>query len=193
MLLELRVAALPIDENVRLQFIEIVRQQLDAFAVTPTDLCQTSVIVYSIKTEEAQPFRHKLRAVPFAQRDFLEKELQRSQAVKAISPATPGECPYSSRVLLVRKKDGSTRMCLDYSDLNAQTAKDSLPLPRIDDGWPSLSKAKCFTSLDLLMRYHQVEEDGKDRYLTAFITTQRLFVFKLCRSGSATYQLPFNG
>ena len=66
-------------------------------------------------------------------------------------------------IVLVRKKDGSTRMCVDYWDLNAQTEKDSFPLPRIDDGWPSLSKAKCFTFLDLPMGYHQVEVDCKDR------------------------------
>ena len=191
-LLELRVATLPIEENVRRQLIEIVRQQLDAFAATPTDLGRTSVIVHSIKTGEAQPFRHKLRAVPFAQREFMEKELERLQAVEAISPATPGECPYASRVVLVRKKDGSTRMCVDYRDLNAQTEKDSFPLPRIDDVWPSLSNAKCFASLDLLMGYHQVEVDSKDRYKTAFITPKGLFVFNVMPFGlcnaPATFQ-----
>ena len=191
-LAELRVATLPIEENVRNQLIEIVRKQLDAFAATPTDLGRTSVIVHSIKTGEAHPFRHKLRAVPFAQREFLVKELERLQAVNAISPATPGECPYASRIVLVGKKDGSTRMCVDYRDLNAQTEKDSFPLPRIDDVWPSLSKAKCFASLDLLMGYHQVEVDSKDRYKTAFITPQGLFVFNVMPFGlcnaPATFQ-----
>ena len=191
-LLELKVATLPVGQDVRKQLIEIVQQQLDAFAATPTDLGRTSVISHKIKTGEAQPFRHKLRAVPFAQREFLEKELERLQAVKAISPATPGECPYASRVVLVRKKDGSTRMCVDYRDLNAQTEKDSFPLPRIDDVWPTLSKAKCFASLDLLMGYHQVEVDAEDRYKTAFITPQGLFVFNVMPFGlcnaPATFQ-----
>ena len=76
MLLELKVATLPVGQDVRKQLIEIVQQQLDAFAATPTDLGRTSVISHKIKTGEAQPFRHKLRAVPVAQRDFLEKELE---------------------------------------------------------------------------------------------------------------------
>ena len=176
----------------RKQLTEIVRQHLDAFAATPTDLGRTSVITHSIKTGEARPFRHKLRPVPLSQREYLEKELERLNAVGAISPATPGECLYASRIVLVKKKDGSTRMCVDYRDLNAQTEKDSFPLPRIDNVWPTLAKAKYFASLDLLMGYHQVEVDPQDRAKTAFITPYGLFVFNvmpfwLCNA-PATFQ-----
>ena len=118
--------------------------------------------------------------------------MERLLAIGAISPADPGACPYASRTVLATKKDGSLRMCVDYRDLNAQTEKDAYPLPRIDGVWPTLSKAKYFASLDLLMGYHQVTMAEKDRYKTAFLTHRGLFVynvmpFGLCNA-PATFQ-----
>ena len=55
--------------------------------------------------------------------------------------------------MLVKKNDGSTRLCIDYRKLNAVTPKDSFPLPRIDDALESLTGSKCFTTLDLQSGY----------------------------------------
>ena len=189
---ELHISELKVSEEMKKAIVDIVKRRLDAFAATPTDLGRTKIIEHRIKTGEAQPFKHKLRAVPFSRCKFLEQELERLQAVGAISPAPAGECPYASRTVLVSKKDGTTRMCVDYRDLNAQTEKDCFPLPRIDDVWPTLSKAKFFASLDLLMGYHQVEVSGPDRIKTAFVTHKGLFIynvmpFGLCNA-PATFQ-----
>ena len=113
-------------------------------------------------------------------------------SVGAISPADPGACPYASRTVVTPKKDGSMRMCVDYRDVNAQTEKDSFPLPRIDKVWPTLSRARYFASLDLLMGFHQVEVDPRDRAKTAFLTHRGLDVynvmpFGLCNA-PATFQ-----
>ena len=76
-------------------------------------------------------------------------------------------------------------MCVDYSDLKAQTEKDSFPLPRIDQVRSTLSRPRYIATVDLLMEYHQVEMDTKDRAKTAFLTHRGLYVqnvmpFGLC-------------
>ena len=63
-------------------------------------------------------------------------------------------------------------MCVDYRDINAQTEKNAYPLPRIDQVWPVMAKARYFAPLDLLMGYHQVEVEPKDRFKTVFVTQE---------------------
>ena len=64
-LADLKIAALPIPDKLRKRLIEVVRENLDAFAASPTNNRRTSVVIHTIKTGEARPFRHKLRAIPF--------------------------------------------------------------------------------------------------------------------------------
>ena len=72
-LAKLKIAALPIPDHLRKRLIEVFRKNLDAFAASPTDLGRTLVVIHTIKTREARPFRHKLRAIPFARRQYLEQ------------------------------------------------------------------------------------------------------------------------
>ena len=172
--------------------VKVIKENLVAFAASPTELGRTSVVVHTIETNAAKPFRHKLRPIPFAQLQYLEQEVEKLLSIGAISKADPGACPYASRIVITPKKDGSVRMCVDYRDINAQTAKDAYPLPRIDQVWPVLAKARYFSSLDLLMGYHLVEVEPKDRFKTAFVTHRGLYIynvmpFGLCNS-PATFQ-----
>ena len=112
--------------------------------------------------------------------------------VGAISPADPGVCPYASRIFVTPKKDGTMRMCVDYCNVNAQTEKDFIPPPRIGQVWPTLSRARFFAALDLLIGFHQVEVDPRDRAKTAFLTYRGVYVynvmpFGLCNA-PATFQ-----
>lgn len=76
----------------------------------------------------------------------------------------------------MRKKDGSFRLCIEYRRLNAQTVKDAYQLPRVYDILTSLSKARYFAALDLLMGYHEFEVEPTDLVKTAFIMHCGLFV-----------------
>ena len=97
---------------------------------------------------------------------------------------------------MVPKKDGSTRFCVDYRKLNAVTKKDSHPLSRIDDLLDSFKDATCFTTLDLVSGYWQIEMDPQDREKTAFITDYGIYEFNVMPFGltnaPATFQRTIN-
>ena len=76
--------------------------------------------------------------------------------------------PWASNVVLVRKKDGQLRMCIDYRQLNQRTVKDAYALPRIDDILDSLHGNRYFTVLDMKSGYHQIEIEEKHKERTAF-------------------------
>ncbi|KAK4313846.1 hypothetical protein Pmani_014832 [Petrolisthes manimaculis] len=86
--------------------------------------------------------------------------------------------PWTSAVVLARKKDGSVRCCVDYRVLNEVTVKNTYPLPRIDDTLDALLGAKWFSTLDMKAGYYQVKVAEKDREKTAFSYGQSLWQFK---------------
>ena len=102
------------------------------------------------------------------------------------------QSPWSSPIVLVKKKDGSTRFCVDFWKVNAVTRKDVQPLPRIDDTLDVLGSARWFSTLDLASGYWQVEVSPEDREKTAFVTPYGLFQFCVMSFGltnaPATFQ-----
>ena len=161
----------------------------DVFAADKTDFGRTNQIQHQIETGGASPVRQRSRRIAPTQREETTKMLQDMLNKQIIQPSTS---PWASPIVLVRKKDGTLRFCVDYRKLNALTRKDAYPLPRIDDALDTLAGSKWFTTLDLISGYWQVEMSDDDREKTAFCTPDGLFEFNVMPFGlcnaPATFQ-----
>ena len=144
---------------------EILGSWSHIFSTSPTDLGRTDLVEHEIKLTDETPFKKPYRRIPPALYEEVRQHLKEMLDAGAIRPS---KSPFSSNVVLVRKKDGGLRFCIDFRKLNSRTVKDAYTLPRIDDTIDTLIGAKYFSKLDLRSGYWQVEMSEKDKEKTAF-------------------------
>ena len=113
----------------------------------------TTAVQHDIITMDARPVRCGPRRLAPA---GLRKEQTCAQEMLHRGQIEPSDSPWASRVVLVTKKDRSTRFCVDYRRLNALMTKDAYPLPRIDDSLRLLGNQQWFSTMDLASGYWQV-------------------------------------
>ena len=135
------------------------------FSKGPTDLGKTDLVKHKIVLNDDTPFKQPHRRIPPG---MYEEVRQHVKEMLAAGTIRESESPYSSNIVLVRKKDNSLRFCLDYRTLNNRTRKDAYALPRFDDTIDTLAGSKYFSKLDLRSGYWQVEMEEESKPLTAF-------------------------
>ena len=170
----------------RCTLLETLMQYSDVF---DPSLGHTTVITHKIDTGDAAPIRQYPRRLPYAYREETDKQVSEMLQQGVIKPSNS---PWASPVVLVKKKDGTFRFCIDYRKLNAITKKDAHPLPRVDDLLDALQGSCMFSTLDLRSGYWQVSMDPQDQHKTAFVTPSGLWEFQRMpfgvSNGCATFQ-----
>ena len=159
---------------------EVQLDELKAVFQTHADILTTRPGVFSgnlmleIPLTSDIPIRRKMYNLPFSSKEVVEKEIQVMLDLEIIEPS---KSPYSSPVVLVRKKDGSCRFCIDFRGLNKITVFDAEPIPNVEDLFVRLAHSRFFTKIDLAKGYWQILVLPEDRPKTAFATHQGLFQF----------------
>ena len=152
----------------------------DVFARSKADLGKTSLFQHRINTGNSAPIKQRPRRVPMSKRQVERDEIEKMLENDII---TPSNSPWSSPIVLVTKKDGSCRFCIDYRKLNDVTIKDSYSLPNPNDCLQSLNGSKWFSTLDLASGYWQMEMHPDDKSKTAFTTQSGLYEFNVMPFG----------
>lgn len=160
------------DEHQRSLLKELVEKNAGVFSQHPLDYGYTTTVRHEIPLVDSKPFRLPYRKIPPSQWQDVRRLLTEMETAGVIRPS---KSPYASPVVIVAKKDGSLRLCIDYRKLNSCSTRDAFPLPRIEEALEALGQAKYFSTLDLTSGYWQVEVAEHDRHKTAFSTPMGLF------------------
>ena len=152
-------------ESEQEQARELLLKWEHLFVQNDLDLGKTALIKHKIKLTNQTPSKERYRCIPPHMYEDVRAHIQEMLDIGAIHKS---HSPWASAVVLVCKKDGGLRFCIDLRKLNKQTIKDTYSLPRIDETLDSLHGSQWFFSLDLKSGYWQVEMDEESKPLTAF-------------------------
>ena len=166
----------------------MLQEELETFADSKDDIGTTDVLSHGMRMVYSETSKLGPRRLPLSQYEVVKEELARMTRLGIIEPSSSS---WASPIVLVKKKDGSTRFCVDYRRVNNLTIKDSYPLPRIEDTIEALRGSKWFSTLDLASGYWQVPMAPEDAEKTAFTTQFGLYQFKKMPFGLANAPATF--
>ena len=127
----------------------------------------TTLTEHAIDVGDHKPINQPPRRVPVAFAEEEENVIKQMENQGIIRPSTS---PWASPIVLVRKKSGKVRPCVDYRRLNAITTTDAIPLPRVSGCLDSVAGATMFSCFDVTSGYHQIPVKESDIPKTAFCT-----------------------
>ena len=144
----------------------LLKSMPEVFSQNDVDFGHTDKVKHHIKLSDDTPF--KFRARPIHPRD-VDAVRQHLQELLNSGVIRESESPFASPIVVVRKKNGAVRLCIDYRKLNLQTVKDAYALPNLEEAFSALAGSKWFSVLDLKSGYYQIEMEEPDKQKTAFV------------------------
>ena len=147
------------------------------FSLEPNEIGCTDATEHVIELMKDEPFKERFRHITPPLVDEVRQHIQEMLDGGAIQLS---QSPWCNAVVLVRKKDGSLRFCIDFRRLNAQTKKDAYPLPRMQETMESMVGTRHFSCMDLKSGFWQVKMAEESRQYTAF-TVGSMGIYKFLR------------
>jgi hypothetical protein len=162
----------------RAEYIELLKEFTDVFAWAYEDLktYDTSIIEHKIPLkEEAKPFRQKLGQINPMLLPIMEREVKKLLDAQIIVPLRYSE--WVANLVLVRKKSGEIRLCVDFRNLNRSSKKDNYPLPNMEQILQRVTGASRISMIDGFSGYNQISVMPEDREKTTFTTPWGTFMY----------------
>ncbi|CAH2103297.1 unnamed protein product [Euphydryas editha] len=154
-------------KEAKTKLIEVLRRHEHCFAHSLTDLGCTNATEMNIELSSQRPVVYRPYRLSYHEREKVREMIDEMLKAGIIRESTSN---YASPIILVRKKDGGIRLCVDYRLLNSLTLKERYPIPIIEDEVARLSGQAWFITLDLMSGYYQVPIAEESKHLTAFVT-----------------------
>ena len=160
-----------LNDTDRAEFLDLAEEFSSLFTEAPGT---TNLVQHHINLTSDEPVRSKPYPVPYSMRESLKKDIDDMIKMGVIRESNS---PYASPVVVVKKKDGSNRVCVDYRKLNKLTVFDPEPMPAAVDLFQKLNGDKYFSKIDLSKGYWQVTIPEADVSKTAFVTPDGSYEF----------------
>lgn len=170
----------PLSEEWRQRIMEKLNSMSDVFAMHDLDYGHTTAVKHHIRLSDATPFKQRPRPIHPSDYEAVRQHLKELCEANVIRES---ESPFASPIVVVKKKNGAIRLCVDYRKLNNQTIKDAYALPNIEEAFSALTGSKWFSVMDLKSGYYQVEVEESDKHKTAFVTPVGFWEFNRMPQG----------
>lgn len=157
------------------ELVSLLNLHRNAISLDTTELGRSRNHTIEINLKSNEIIRHKPYRIPYGQDKILEdilEDLLKNDLIEESSSE------YASPIILVKKKEGSFRMCIDYRLLNAVTKRENFPTPNIEEQINSFAGCTIFNSIDLMSGYYQIIVNENSRHLTSFVTPDGQYQFK---------------
>ncbi|KAK0604330.1 hypothetical protein LWI29_014567 [Acer saccharum] len=180
-------------DNIRKQLVEFLRERRNSFAWSHEDMIgiDPEVMVHRLQVDsDHQPVKQKRRKFAPERNKVINEEIQKLFDIGSVREVKYPD--WLANVVVVKKKNGKWRVCIDFTDLNKACPKDSFPLPHVDMLVDATAGHKLLSFMDAYSGYNQILMHPDDQEKTAFVTERGIFCYKVMpfglKNAGATYQ-----
>jgi hypothetical protein len=161
-----------LSENQKRQVRGLLREYADIFSDVPK---VTNLIEHQIKLTRMEPVHCKMYPIPYKLQETIDKEIKDMESMDIIESS---EAAYCSPLVIVKKSDGSNRVCVNFKNLNSITVFDPEPMMSADDIFPKLAGSQYYSKFDFSKGYWQIPMSDDSKDYTSFATSNGLRRFR---------------